>query len=213
MALGITFSPFPIIAVILVMSTPDGRRAGPLFAAGWLVGLGALTALLLMITGPSDDSDSSRNVVDMARVVLGIACLVGAGRQWQRRPREGEETATPAWMARLDGISPRGALVMGAALGGLNPKNIAICAAATSTIVLLMQDDDGTWGPALVFVILASLSVIGPVLAKLALGERADPALERAKGFMMRHAAVITMVILVIIGATILGDGISGLAG
>lgn len=212
-ALGIALSPFPVIAVILVLSTPSGRTAGLVFAVGWLVGLGLLTAVLLLLVNGADDSESSRTVTDLLRIALGVACFVGAGRKWRGRPADGADPVTPAWMAKLDGITPQGALVMGALLGGLNPKNIAIGAAATSTIVLLMEDDARSWGPALVFVVLSSLTVIGPVLATLVLGDRAAPPLESAKGFMLRNADVITMVILIIIGAKILGDGITGLAG
>ena len=39
LAIGIAISPLPIIAVILMLTTPKARTNGPAFLAGWLLGL------------------------------------------------------------------------------------------------------------------------------------------------------------------------------
>ena len=36
-ALAVAFSPFPIIAIVIVLSTPRARTTGPLFALGWVL--------------------------------------------------------------------------------------------------------------------------------------------------------------------------------
>ena len=43
-ALAIALSPFPIIGVVLIVSSAQGRRNGPLFALGWVVGPGRWSA-------------------------------------------------------------------------------------------------------------------------------------------------------------------------
>ena len=45
-----------------------------------------------------------------------------------------------------------------------------------------------------------------------AMGDRAEPILERLKGWMVRNNAVIMTVMLLAIGAQLIGDAISGLA-
>jgi Sap, sulfolipid-1-addressing protein len=40
LAIGVALSPVPIIAVVLMLTTPRARANGPAFVLGWLVGLG-----------------------------------------------------------------------------------------------------------------------------------------------------------------------------
>lgn len=63
-----------------------------------------------------------------------------------------------------------------------------------------------------VFVVLASVTVVGPVLFYLVARDRAEAPLASVKDFMAAHNAVIMMVILLVIGAKVLGDGLGGLA-
>jgi hypothetical protein len=61
-----------------------------------------------------------------------------------------------------------------------------------------------------VFVVIASISVVGPVLWYLVAPGSAAKPLESIKDFMAQHNAVILCVILLVLGAKLLGDGIAG---
>ena len=61
-----------------------------------------------------------------------------------------------------------------------------------------------------VFVVIGSLTVAGPVVFYLA-SERAAGPLDAMKQFMAEHNAVIMMVVLLVLGAKLLGQGIGGL--
>ena len=39
LAVGVALSPMPIIAVVLLLTTPAARRNGPAFVLGWLAWL------------------------------------------------------------------------------------------------------------------------------------------------------------------------------
>lgn len=211
-ALGVTLSPFPVVAAVLVVGTPNARRNGPAFALGWVVGLTALTSLAVAVfAGASDAESSSRTVVDVLRVVAGVALLVAAARKWRHRPRDGETGPTPAWMTSIESMSTGRSLVFGLGLGGINPKNLAFALTAASSIVTLGTEDGDVVIAIAVFVLIASLSVIGPVAARLLLGDRASPPLDAIKGFMLANNNVILMVVFVLIGANTLGNGIAGL--
>jgi hypothetical protein len=211
-AVGVALSPFPIIAVVLVLGTPRARPNGLAFAAGWIVGLALVTAVGILVTGGADDpaSDAS-TVVSWVRVVLGVALIAAAGRKWRSRARPGEEPATPAWMASLDGIGPSRALGLGGALGGVNPKNLALTFAAASSIAAagLEGADAGIAGAT--YVALASSTVLGAVVVHLVAGTRSAPALASVKAFMLAHDTAIMVVVLLVLGAKVLGDGLAGL--
>ncbi len=50
LAIGIAISPLPIIAVILILTTPKGRSNGLAFLGGWLLGLAAVGVIVLVVT-------------------------------------------------------------------------------------------------------------------------------------------------------------------
>ena len=83
LAIAVALSPVPIIAVILMLGTPRARTNGPAFAVGWIVGLAAVSTLVLLLAGGADDPDSA--ALDRRRLVA----LVWASCSWSWRPSSG----------------------------------------------------------------------------------------------------------------------------
>ena len=63
-----------------------------------------------------------------------------------------------------------------------------------------------------VFVVLGSLTVAGPVVFYMVAATKAEGPLGTIKEFMSDHNAVIMFVLLLVLGAKLLGDGIAGLS-
>jgi threonine/homoserine/homoserine lactone efflux protein len=211
-AIAIALSPIPIVAVVVVLSGPHGRANGPVFLTGWLVGLSALTAIVMLLTGDSSDPESTTStVVDVVRLVIGALLLLLAVREWRHRPEPGADLAEPTWMAKLGTAGPGRTFVFGAAVGGVNPKNAILTVAAAVSISQVGLETGEAIVVGVVFVVLSSLSVIAVVGAHVALGERAELGLSRLKTFMLTNNAVIMMVVLIVFGVKIIGEGISGL--
>ena len=61
-----------------------------------------------------------------------------------------------------------------------------------------------------IFVLIGSLGVIAPLGLYFGLGSRSAKTLEALKSWMAANNAVIMAVMLLVIGAKLLGDGISG---
>jgi hypothetical protein len=60
-----------------------------------------------------------------------------------------------------------------------------------------------------VFVLIASCTIIGPVLAYLVAAERAAPALTATKQWLTENNATVMTVLFAVLGAKVLGDGIA----
>jgi len=210
-AVGVAISPIPIIAVILMLGTPRARTDGPAFAAGWIVGMLAVSAVVLLLTGSADTSSTASDSVNWVKVAIGLLFLGLARREWAARPKDGEQPEMPTWMQAIDQVEPGKAFVLGAGLSGLNPKNLALTAAAAATISQAGLSTADSAVAVVVFVLIASVTVVGAVLFYLLAEERAKAPLASLKAFMSDHNAVIMVVILVILGAKILGDGFGGL--
>ena len=58
---------------------------------------------------------------------------------------------------------------------------------------------------------IGSLTVAGPVVVFIVASRRAAGPLESIKDFMAAHNAVIMMVVLLVLGAKLIGNGIAGL--
>lgn len=209
-AAGIALSPFPIVAVILVVAGTHGRVAGPVFAFGWLVGLSALTAVAVGVGGLLAGGDPATWAA-WARILLG-AVLLGLGvRKGLRRPRGDEPAIMPSWMAGLAAATPSRAWAVGFGLAALNPKNVAFALASASVIGQVGQDAGSALVEAVVFVLLASVTVVSVVLVSRFGGPGGTRALDRLQQRLLKHNDVIVAVVLLLIGATILGDGLTGL--
>lgn len=210
-AVGVAISPVPIIAVILMLGTPKARTDGPAFALGWLVGLIAVSVIVLLLASGADDPDSaSATGVNWVTLILGVVFLVMAAGQWRKRPKEGQEPEMPKWMAAIDSLTAGKSLVLGAALSGANPKNLALTAAAAASIAKAGLSSGDSAIAVTVFVIIGSLTVVGPVLFYVLAPTKATGPLASIKGFMSDHNAVIMMVVLLILGAKLIGNGLAG---
>lgn len=212
-AVGVALSPIPIIAVILMLGTPRARSNGPAFGLGWVAGLVVVSVIVLLVAGGADDPDSSTSAtMDWITLGLGLVFLRLAHKQWQARPKPGVEPAMPKWMAAIDRFTAGRSLILGAALSGVNPKNLALTLAASASIARAGLSGGESALAVAIFVVIGSLTVVGPVLFYLAASDRAAGPLETVKRFMSDHNAVIMMVVLLVLGAKLIGQGISGLS-
>ncbi len=211
LAVGVALSPVPIVAVILMLGTPKARVNGPAFTLGWVLGLVVVSVIVLVVAGGADSDKSSSDALDVIKLALGVVFLFMALKQWRGRPKEGEEPTLPRWMAAIDTFTPGRSFVFGALLSGVNPKNLALTLAAAASIA---QAGLGTTDSAIavaVFVVIGSLTVAGPVVFFMFGGSRATKPLASIKDLMGGHNAVIMMVVLLVLGAKLIGSGISGL--
>nr|WBO78747.1 GAP family protein [Streptomyces sp. SBE_14.2] len=211
-ALAVALSPFPLIGIVLILSGAQGRRNGLLFAAGWIAGLAAAATLVAVLFGGADAPESTSSAIaDWGRVLAGGALVVLGVRKWWKRPRAGEQAEPPRWMASLDNATAGRALLLGALLSGANPKNLVLTASATASIVEAGVHDGGLAVAIAVFVLIASCTVLGAVGMHLAGGRRAAAFLDGVRRFMVANSTVITVLVLLLLGASVLGDGVSGL--
>jgi threonine/homoserine/homoserine lactone efflux protein len=211
LAVAAAISPFPIIGVVLMLTTPRARVNGPLFVVGWLVGLGVVGAIGLTVAGAAagDDGDTS-TFATIVRVVLGFALVALAVQQWRKRPGTGESPEMPAWMSSVDDFTPVRATVMGFVLSALNPKNLILTLAATTSIAATSLSTGDQIIVFAVYVAIATLGVGIPVATYFLLGERSASVLEDLKTWLSAHNAAIMAVILLVIGVKILGDALTG---
>jgi threonine/homoserine/homoserine lactone efflux protein len=196
----------------LMLVTPRARVNGPAFVVGWIVGLGIVGAIVLAIADPAGATSEGQPAtwVDVLKLVLGLLLLLVALKQWRGRPHGDDEPATPKWMGATEGFGPGKALVAGAVLAGANPKNALLAFAAAASIAAAGVSSGEEAVAYVVFALIGSVGVAAPVVIYFSMGERAGALLDGLQRWMARNNAVIMAVLLVVIGAKLVGEAISG---
>ncbi|MFF1798547.1 GAP family protein [Kitasatospora sp. NBC_01246] len=212
-AVGIALSPMPLIAVILMLATPQGRTNGPAFTGGWVAALGAVVAVVVSAGSGLSTGSAPPAWAWWLKLALGALFLLLGFEQWRGRPREGHVHAPPTWMQAIDRFTPVRAAGLGAALVVANPKNLVLAVGGAVSIATSTASGGGKAGAAALMVVIGSLCTVVPLAVSRFGGDRSTRVLGEWKAWMAAHNAAIMIVLLVVLGAKYLGDGIAGLTG
>ena len=208
-AVGMGLSPIPIITVVLVLFSTRARINGPMFLAGWAAGLAGLVTAVYLTTselevgtdGTADDG------IAWLRVLLGAVLLIAAARKWWRRPGPWEEPSLPAWMMRIEGISPVRALGLGLLLAS-NPKNLALSFGAGTSLAQLEVPTRQAGAAIVVFALVGSAAVIAAVGYASSGVAGARQRLEQAKAWLALHNGALLAALYVVFGALLVSRGL-----
>ena len=202
LALVIAVSPASVIPAILMLHTPRPLAAGWAFAAGWALSVTATTWLFVGIAGQLPDvGGPPPQWIRPATLVLAVLLIFAALVTWLRRGRSGR---SPVWLRALDSITPRRALAVAPILAAVNPKVLSACAAAGFSVGAAVRTSLGQWGHVAGFALLASVTVMLPVLSYAIWRERMGEPLRRLKVALERHNAAILAVVLLAVGLMLL---------
>lgn len=212
-AVGVAISPAAIISVILILFSRRASVNGPLFLLGWVVALGALVAIAYAISDHSNaaTSNTSSDSVSWLKIVLGATFLLLARREWRKRPAPGTDPEMPKWMARIDGLTPAMSLGLGVLLGGVNPKNLAMGIGAGAGLAQLNLSTSDAVVSLIVFIVVGSLTVFGPVVYYLVAGAKARTALDELRDWLGGHNDAVMATLFVVLGAVLIAKGLAPL--
>ena len=210
-AIGVMVSPLPIVAVVLMLLSNNARANAFAFVLTWLVAIALLTGIVAFLAGAATGTDEAPPVwVSVVKIVLGALLLLLSVRNWRSRPDEGQEPPAPKWMAALDGFTPVKSAGLSVLLADVNPKNLLLVVSGGTAIAAGAAGSTSAKVTAtIVFAVVASLGVAAPVVIYLALGDRAGPVLENLRTWLVHNNAAIMAVLLLVLGAKMVGDGIS----
>jgi threonine/homoserine/homoserine lactone efflux protein len=214
LALGVAISPFPIIAVVLMLFSARARQNGPAFLGGWLAGLGGVVIVVGLVAGASGGSSGTPStLVSLIVLALGLLLIVLGFLQWRKRPAPGQVAEMPAWMATVDALEPSRAFLLGVLLSAVNPKNLTLAVGAALAIAHAGLSAVQGLVVLLVFLIVSSITVGGAVLYYLVAGESAKRTLDGWKTWLGQNNAIVMSLLLLVIGVVLLGKGLGGLIG
>ena len=202
-------SPVALTATIAVLKSGHGRINGIIFASAFLIGESLVMGLVLVVgsfTVPDDGSSSAAAVVEL---LLGAILVLAFWRvrHGEVAPRQrAKSKRTEAVLDRLNRLTALTAFSAGVLLGIGGPKRLTITVIAAGTIAAADVAAKAELGMALLYIVVASVLVWGPVLAYVLAGKRANSLLEDAQGWLTANQRLITMWALLVVGATLMLD-------
>jgi hypothetical protein len=204
-ALGIALQPFRLSAFILILSTKGGTKKGLGFILGWLACLVLVIALVVLVTGgkPVRFRTIPSTMVLIIKLALGIALIAIAAVQWWQRNRP---RRAPAWLARLDTMSPWTAAVIAAIM---QPWTLVAAAAVTAAEARLSSAGD--YFALVSFCLLATSSFIVLELYA-AFAPAASARLAALRSWLDVHENEVTIIVCLVLGVWLAGQSIRLLA-
>ena len=170
-AIGMAASPLPLIAVLLMILSPNGRGRSLGFAVGRVLAvLVTVLAVAALSDAATQGSGGTRVGAQSSASCLAWDSSLLALSKFRSRPKGAAEPKTPGWMQALDGIPPAKALRTGFLVTAINPKELIFGIAAGVVIGSASIPPGMVAAALLIYTALATITVVVPVVAYLLLG-------------------------------------------
>jgi Sap, sulfolipid-1-addressing protein len=212
-AVGVAISPLSIIAVILVLFSARARVNGLVFTAGWVVGVALVSTVIYLLSDAGDvgSGGSASDTSYWLKLVGGILLVLLGFRDWRKKSAAGEAVDQPKWMSAIDTLTPVKTGGLAVLLAAANPKNLALSLAAGASLAQVGVSGGEAAVGLIVFVVIASVGIIVPVVAYLAGGERAAGVLDGWKTWLSTNNTAMMAVLLLVFGTVLFSQGLRGL--
>ncbi|NYI07172.1 GAP family protein [Allostreptomyces psammosilenae] len=191
-----------IVAAIVLATSPRAVRGSVAFLAGVVLatvvgvlvgrGLAALLGGAVRLGSPSDGGSLGRVI----QLVLVAALVVAAVRTYR-----GRDTATPPrWLTGLMGAGPGRAFRTGLTVILLMPSDVLIMLTVGVDLELHHAGPGAAWP----FLTATALVAALPLLALLALGQRATRRLPGVRNWLESHSWLVTVALCLVFAAVVL---------
>ena len=210
-AVAAALSSVPILVALSILLSPHKRRSGLAFLIGWILGIAvavvAFTALAHVI--PSVPPRKSQVAIGVSLIVIGLALIILAIVVW-RRGAKPEAAGNPRWLAAAKTLGPWPAFGLAVALN-FRPKGLLLSAAAG----LSLRGQNLTLGQfavvILIYTAISASAVAVPVIASVTRPVPTERRLIGARDWLAQNDRIVSVVIMMLIGTVILGNGLAHL--
>ena len=208
MAFGITASPSPMLAMVILLMTNRAKSNSIYFLLGWFGGLMLVGLLVLLI--PEMGVGTSGSLADSTRIkiMLGALFLILSIIVARQIPVKGRKASPPGWQEKLDRFGFSQSIAFGFFFAVPNLKNASLVAAGMSTVNQSGLGMDTKLVILFLFCLIASVGVLIPPFIYLAFHERVQPLFLALKKWLIRNRALILFLILVVFGLLWIVQGI-----
>jgi hypothetical protein len=203
-----SLSPATIVVFILLLATTRAKVNAAAFLVGWSVSLVIVFSVSYEVGGTrTARHGGGHTVVEIIEILLGVALIFAAGRQWRHRNRPRTTSGvTHNLTARMQKLNP-----WEAAIVGVLKEPWALTAAAAVVVIR----HHAAWEVAVIaFVVFMVVSTATVGLTFLYFARRPGEAqehLEALRHRVVRAGPVIAVVVFLAVGLYLIADGVRGI--
>ena len=208
-----TIVPIPIA----LLASRDGRTKSAVFTMGWILGpivMGNL--VLLLVAAFALPSEAASKIASFLILGLGVLCLLLTLQAWRLSASLlplGRSSGSTSWSENIDRFTIRQAFLDGAILSGSGFKGTALLFSTLAVIAEANLDIVQAQFALLIFAAIGSLLIATPVAVAVTFPHRADAILGGLRTWLDAHGAAVVVGTLLVLGAWLVGKGLSGLLG
>ncbi|MET0976118.1 MAG: GAP family protein [Leifsonia sp.] len=208
-SLAMALSTVPFLATVVLLLSPKHVKTSLPYFISYVVGVFLVVAVL-----SAGLSALPRDVVRgtgfaVVEIIVGVA-IIGIGvLQWVRH-RDLEPASTNGWLSRVSDFGTWPAVGF-ALIMNVRPKALLLATAAGLAISSEHLDSSEWLGCVILYTVIASSTVTVPVIITWLRPEMMAHRLVRMRSWILRESGVITVVVLLLVGAGVLGAGIADL--
>ncbi|KWX68618.1 GAP family protein [Mycobacterium sp. NAZ190054] len=215
LAVTLMAGPLPMLVILLILVSERAAAKGVAFVCGRLLGVAVCLGVMIVLFSDLGlhgfgHRDHPAPATSIARIVIGVVLLGLAMRRWSR-PDPDPGKPSPL-MRRVDGLSPAGSVGIGVAVSIIDPSSLAIALLAGVDIGSARMPLPSTVGVAAGFLLVSTATITVPLIAYLVGGTGARARLANLKTWLLANEKAVTMVLLLLLAAMLIGRGISELA-
>jgi hypothetical protein len=208
---GVALSPTAAFLVLLILASSNGRINALAFLVGWIVAIVVVGTIALLLASEENASTAGgpADWLSIVKVGLGIALLALGVMERRGSPRA--QADLHRWADTVDTLTPVKSAGVAALFAAIKPKNLILVLGACAAIA---QTGTSTATEAValaVFALIASIGVALPLAVGPLMGNRATTVLRGLRDWTARENPTIVSVTCLIIGAVLIGNGISAL--
>ncbi len=210
-SLAVAISSTPIMAMLLILLSPNRNRSSLMFLIGWVLGLGIVVVAFTLFARTVGDPAprKEQGLVGIALVVVGIATVV-LGVVFWLRARGSTSSAMPKWLSAVGSLGPWSAFGLALVLN-VRPKALLLSTAAGLSLRGGRLSPGETAVVVAVYVVIGASTVAVPIIATLISPERAEKWLIPTRDWITTNNRTISIVILTLVGIVIVASGLTRL--
>lgn len=198
---GAALAPLWIIIVLLLLASPQGLVKAVLFVLGMTLVRLAQGVIFGAVFAASPDAAGDSGASPVAAtlmLVLGVLLLVASYRKWAKV--EDPDEPPPQWMQRLEQATPLRALLMGVVLVSVGVKLWAFTLSALGVIRASGLGQTQSVIAYLIYIVLAQLLLLLPILFSAAASQTAGATLQRATRLLTDYNRPILIIVTLVFG-------------
>jgi len=208
MAIGLALSPFPVIALLMILMTPRAKGNALGLILGWYSGIYAIGCLIYFIPGLESKQGEPTAISGVLRILVGLLLLIFAVRLWLQRPGANDQEGTPKIFKKMDTLDFWKSVALGSLFSAVNVKNMAFSAAGAARLNMFLSDDTEFFTSLAFFALMASTTLIFPLLIYILTGNKIEHSLLIWKKWLIKNNKVLLMLILTFISVILIKAGI-----